>query len=131
MAGVPQVKAFNPYQEIPATTAAALAGVTVQPGRDGLVLYTQVPQSWSMLEGVDFGTEGAKQLTVTYGASCDGTLSVVLDDLQAAPAAVLNLTKAYRGETVTLDLPEVITGVHSVYFVYSAPSYRFSTFRFS
>ncbi|MBQ8201048.1 MAG: endo-1,4-beta-xylanase [Clostridia bacterium] len=128
--GVPQVQALDPYQDIPATTAAVIAGVTMQPDRSGMVLYTQVANSWSMLSGVNFGTEGANSLTVRYRSVCDGTVSIVLDNVQAVPTAVLPLSKAFGGNEVTLALPETITGTHNVYLVYSAPAFRFTSFRF-
>ena len=131
--GVAQVQAFDPYQTIPAATAAALAGVTMQPMFGSMLLYTQVPQSWSMLSQVDFG-EGTKSLTVSYSSVCDGTISIVLDDVNAAPAAQLTLTRpgwGVRGPIeATCELPESFSGVHDVYFVYSAPAFRISSFRF-
>lgn len=129
LGGVELLGYFDPYAPFPASTAANLAGVGVMPGRNGLSLYTQVAQSWTMISGVDFA-DGARQLRVRYGSVCDGTLSIVLDDMNAAPAAVLQLGKAYGGQEVCLDLPEGIDGVHDVYFVYSAPAFRFEEFCF-
>lgn len=133
-AGVPQVKVFDPYTEFPATTAACMAGATTAPFfGGGMTLYTQVPGSWSMLSGVDFGA-GAKAVTVKYSCVCDGTVSIVLDDVNAAPIAQVKLTRpgwGVRGliET-TCELPEGVSGKHDVYFVYSAPAFRIGTFSF-
>lgn len=133
--GVKQVEAFDPYQPISAATAATLAGVTTVPAPDGTALYTQVAGSWSMLAGVDFGSDGAKALTVQYRSVCDGTISIVLDDVNAGPAAQLTLTKPGWGVRGLLEaiceLPESFRGVHDVYFVYSAPAFRIGSFRFS
>ena len=132
--GVPQVKAFDPYTEFPATTAACMAGATTAPFfGGGMTLYTQVPGSWSMLSGVDFGA-GAKAVTVKYSCVCDGTISIVLDDVNAAPIAQVKLTRPGWGVRslieATAELPEGITGKHDVYFVYSAPAFRIGSFRF-
>lgn len=132
--GVPQVKAFDPYTEFPATTAACMAGATTAPFfGGGMTLYTQVPSSWTMLSGVDFGA-GAKAVTVKYSCVCDGTISIVLDDVNAAPIAQVKLTRPGWGVRslieATAELPEGITGKHDVYFVYSAPAFRIGSFRF-
>ncbi len=132
--GVPQVETFCPYTEFPAATAAALAGVTTHPFPGGNVLYTQVANSWTMLAGVDFGA-GAKALTVKYRSVCDGTISIVLDDVNAEPIAQVSLPRPAWGvrgmiET-TCELPEGFAGMHDVYFVYSAPAFHVASFRFS
>jgi hypothetical protein len=62
---------------------------------------------------------------------CDSTLSILLDDVNDEPAAVLTLPKAWRGETATLELPHTITGMHDVYFLFSAPACRFRSFCFA
>ncbi|MBQ8555476.1 MAG: family 43 glycosylhydrolase [Clostridia bacterium] len=129
--GVTQVKALNPYEVIPGATAATLAGVTVHPGKHGPVLYTQVAQSWVMLSGVDFGADGAAKLTLRYASPCPATVSILLDDVNAAPSAVLALEKCYAGQEITLDLAEVITGQHSVFLLFSAPAMRVSWYCFS
>ena len=129
-AGATQVETFNPYCEFPATTAAALAGATTMPSKEGMTLYTQVANSWSMLSGVDFGA-GATALTAKYLAVCDGTISIVLDDVNAAPIAQISLTKAAWGQRApseaTCELPAGVSGVHDVYFIYSAPAFRISS----
>ncbi len=132
--GVPQVQAFDPCTPFPAMTAAALAGVSLAHGPQGSTLYTQAPGSWTMISGADFG-DGVKSLTVQYSCVCDGTISVVLDDIANAPMAEVKLTRpgwGVRGliET-TCELPDGIAGVHDVYFVYSAPAFRVGTFQFS
>lgn len=133
--GAEQVQAFDPYTEFSAATAAALAGVTTILTRSGMALYTQVARSWTMLAGVDFGAEGAKSLTVKYHSVCNGTMSIVLDNVSAEPVAEIALTKpdwSVRGmQEITAELPAAITGTHDVYFVYSAPAFRFESFKFS
>lgn len=134
MAGVPQVEAFNPYQKIPAATAARLAGVTVQPWMEGPGLYTQLPNSWTMLAGVDFGAEGASSLTVSYMDVCDCKLSIVLDDVNAAPAAEFILPRPDWGkrgmQEKTFELPARLTGKHDVYLVFSVPAVRLAWYQF-
>lgn len=121
---------LDPYQAIRPESAAILAGAAIAPGRNGTVLYTQVAQSWSMLSRTDFGSKGASALEVSYNSVCDASVSIVLDDLHAAPAAVLALPKAFNGQTLTLDLPASITGTHDLFLVFSAPALRFRAFRF-
>ena len=132
-AGVPQLGAFDPYTEFSGATVAALAGATTLPFPGGTVLTTQVANSWTMLAGVDFGA-GAKALTVKYHCVCDGTISIVLDDVNAEPVAQVKLTRpgwGVRGLTeTTAELPDGICGKHDVYFVYSAPAFRIGSYRF-
>jgi len=132
--GVDQVGSFDPYTEFPAATAAALAGATTMPFPGGMVLTTQVANSWTMLSGVDFAA-GAKALTVKYSCVCDAAISIVLDDVNAAPVAEVKLPRpgwGVRGPIeATVELPEGISGKHDLYFIYSAPAMRISSYRFS
>lgn len=131
-AGVSQVQPFDPYTAFPAATACAMAGAIPLPSPMGTALYTQVPNAWTMLSGVDFGA-GAKRLTVTYSCVCDATISLVLDDLNAAPVAQVKLARpewGVRGPVeASCELPEGVSGVHDVYFVFSAPAMRVGTIR--
>ncbi|MBQ7848431.1 MAG: family 43 glycosylhydrolase [Clostridia bacterium] len=131
--GVSQVQAFDPYTAFPAATACALAGATTMPSPMGMTLYTQAPNAWTMLSGVDFGA-GAKRLSVTYSCVCDAAISVVLDDVNASPVAELKLARpdwGVRGlQEAVCELPEGIADMHDVYFVYSVPAMRAGTIRF-
>ena len=133
-AGVPQVQAFDPFREFPAMTAAALAGVTGIQTPAGTLLYTQLPNSWTMLSGVDFA-DGAKALAVKYRCVCDCTVSISLDDVNATPSAVIRLAKSNPSprslQEAFCELPEGFCGKHDVYFTFSAPAMQIGTLKFS
>ncbi len=135
LTGPGQVQAFDPYQRIMGTTASALAGVTTRPWMEGPVLATQLPNGWVKLSGVDFGAEGATQLTIRYFCVCDAELTLRLDALDAALAATLTLPRpgwGVRGLTeTTLDLPAPLTGVHDVYLTFSVPAVQVGWYQFS
>lgn len=134
MAGVPQVKPLDPYEIVPATTAARMAGMATHPFPDGQVLYSQTAQSWVMLSQADFGDAGATSLTVRFSCVCDCPLSIRLDDVHTAPAADLTLPhNTFFGpgmQEITLVLPAPLTGVHDLYFVFGAPSVRVAWWQF-
>ena len=133
--GVPQVQPLDPYTRIPGATAARLAGVTTEPGREGWVLTSQISKGWIMVRQADFGPDGASTLTLRYSCACNCPVSIILDDLNAEPFATLTLPRPdfFRPSMTeeTLPIPAPITGVHDVYFVFGTPSVRLAWWQFS
>ncbi len=130
LSGVPQAIPLDPYQYLCGATAATVAGVTMKVAPTcGMGLYTLVPQAWTMVAGAAFGSVGAKSLAIRYQAVCDGTVSIVLDDVHSDPVAVLPLQKSRWRHTV-FELPTCITGTHDVYLLFSAPAMEVSCYRF-
>lgn len=131
--GVAQVKPLDVRQHIPGTTAANLAGVTVAPSPGGPVLVSQVAQSWVMLSQADFGADGVSELVLRYASVCDCELSIVLDGLDAAPAAAVTLPKAFSftgAKEAVFPLSAVLTGVHDLYLVFGTPAVRIMDWHF-
>lgn len=127
--GVEAIKSFSVRHRYSAATCAALSGATILHG-DTPTLYAQNPNAWVKLARADFG-DGASVLSLCYRAFCAGAVSIVLDDLYAAPVAEVQLN-ASALNFVTADLPlnTTISGVHDLYLVFRTPAMEFQTFQF-
>lgn len=127
--GIAPVQPFPVYQPYPAATFAALAGVCVQPGETP-VLYAQTPLSWIKVEQADFGT-GASCWQARYRAFTHSSVSIVLDDLNAAPIAEVQLPTNPRSFTdISLPLNTTISGVHDLFLVFRTPGVECQRFCF-
>lgn len=127
--GVESLKAFSVRHEYPAATYAAITGATILPG-DVPTLYAQNSQSWVKLARADFG-DGASVLSTCYRAFSAGAVSIVLDDLHAAPITEVQLAAAsWNFTTVDVPLNTTISGVHDLYLVFRTPAMEFKTFQF-
>ena len=128
--GVSQIQAFDPYRPVPAVTAAAMAGVTVTQSGDGLYAQSTSSGGWVGLSKVDFGESGASYVSLRWKTPKEGTLSILLDDWQAQPAAQITLTKTDLWQGASFSLPERITGTHDLYFRLDQPDICLDQWRF-
>lgn len=138
-AGVPQLKAFDPYTEVKAVTLSNAAGIStkqygesaVKSGSGDMILTGISDGAWTSVSGVDFGSEGAKEIEFTVDvkeANTDsdyrGAIKVCLDSpsAEAVGYAVIPNEKA-DGVKVVAEFNQPVTGEHSVYFVYAGEKY--------
>jgi arabinoxylan arabinofuranohydrolase len=122
---------FDPYQTVEAETSAVQAGLSfVESG--GRMVVTDIHNGdWLAIHGVDFA-EGAKTFTarVKAPASGAGAMQLRLDSLEGETAAYAWF-KLKDGEpaggfsTVTIDLPQTISGVHDLVFVFYGEGWEF------
>ncbi|MBR3742426.1 MAG: endo-1,4-beta-xylanase [Clostridia bacterium] len=128
--GVEQVKAFDPYAEVPASTLASLAGMETAlvndadkaAGTGDMLVRSTASGGWIGIAGVDFGQEGADGVKITWMAEEGAKLEILLDSLDSEPAACIDLSAAGEDRAELFALPETITGVHDLYFRFSQPN---------
>ena len=152
--GVEQLGNFNPYVPNEAETIGIQGGIFTRPeaGASGGMVVTSIDTGdWIALYGVDFGTPGAKQVTVrvrTPDTPADYVGAIELridpagdgitsDDGVLGPANTARIKdgtvigrvqfKAKAGEagkyaSVTVDLDSTVTGVHDLVFVFYSSS---------
>ena len=136
--GVPQLKPFDPFQETPAATLAAIAGaqtLLAHPedrgaGTGDMLVKSEAKNSWIAVAGVDFGEEGAGGVKLCYTSEEAAAIEILLDSPDSAPAAEIPLTAVSEARSELFSLPETITGVHDVYFRFSQPNIQLLTWQF-
>ena len=117
MKGPDQLKPFDPYRTVPASTMSQEAGITVEGlGEDTRVLGEE--GSWIRISGVDFGA-GASALKVTAQSSAACTLYAVLDS--ADGPVVSQVSVAPGEEPAVYSAPFRAAGVHDLYLVTGGP----------
>ena len=128
--GVEQVKAFDPYAEVPAATLASLAGMETAlvndadkaAGTGNMLVRSTASGGWIGIAGVDFGAEGAGGIKLTCMAEEGAKLEILLDSLDSEPIAVIDLSAAGEASSELFALPGTVTGVHDLYFRFSQPN---------
>ncbi|NLZ83481.1 MAG: family 43 glycosylhydrolase [Clostridiales bacterium] len=139
--GVKQLKPFNPYRVVEATTMANSGGVSViekdkSAFKDPQVLLVSDIESgdWIQVSQVDFGNEGASSFTLSY--SCDGeggAVKVCIDALDGEAITYVEIEKQENIEDfaeVTVPIKDV-TGVHDIYFIFAGSGYDIKSWSFS
>ena len=114
MKGLEQLKPFDPFRTVSASTMAREAGVAVGGCGDN-VRVLGVEGRWIQVRGVDFGT-GASALTVTAQASAPSTLYAVLDSADGPLAARIEIPAG--GEAAAFSAPLQAEGTHDLYLVW-------------
>ena len=136
--GVEQVKAFDPYAEIPAATLASLAGMETvlaneadkAAGTGDMLVRSAAPGGWIGIAGVDFGAEGAGGVKLSWMAEEGAKLEILLDSLDSEPAAVIDLSAAGETRSELFALPGTVAGVHDLYFRFSQPNVSLLSWQF-
>ena len=127
--GVEQVRGFDPFQAVPASTLASLAGADTelihpedsQAGTGDMLVRSTGKGGWIAVAGADFGADGAGSVSLTYTAGEGAKIELLLDSLDGKPAAVFALSAAQEAKSEQFALPETVTGVHDVYFRFTQP----------
>jgi arabinoxylan arabinofuranohydrolase len=140
MTGVSQVGHLDPYQTTEAETIGVMAGINVKEDADAEsgVAVTEIHSGdWLALYGVDFGSAGAKQFFCRVKAPLSGlgAIQIKLDSPEGTAAGYASI-KLAEGETggayseLTVDLPQPVTGVHDLVFVFYGEGWEFDQWRF-
>jgi arabinoxylan arabinofuranohydrolase len=134
--GLVRAADFDPYQTVEAQTSGVQAGLSfTESGGGGMVVTDINSGDWLALHGVNFGS-GAKKFTVRAKAPASdfGIIQLRLDSLQG-PAAGYAYIKLKEGETagsystITVNLPQPITGVHDLVFVFYGEGWEFDQWK--
>lgn len=111
------LKKLDPYLLHPATTMSTAGGLAYEDfAKDGKRVVMEAGD-WTMVRGVDFGTQGAVALNLTVSGA--GTLEVRLDKRAAEPVARFSFDTEGAIRTFVVDSLNVslLKGNHNVYFV--------------
>ncbi|WP_029232289.1 glycoside hydrolase family 43 protein [Butyrivibrio sp. VCB2006] len=140
-AGVAQLKALNPYEEVKAVTLSNASiglktkqygDVAKKCGSGDMILCDISNGAWTSVSGVDFGTDGAKEIAFTLNVKetnpngdYRGAIKVCLDSPsgEAVGCAVIANEKADNVEAIA-EFTEPVTGEHNVFFVYAGEGYE-------
>lgn len=129
--GVQQVKAFDPYARTQTETMANMAGITTKQEDEGVVIMPVRSGAFVMVEGVEFGEEGAKSLTLRYRAGEDARVELHLSTTASAPIAALTLPACTAWRTLTLPLDTPLVRCHHLYFVFRTETVELDWWQFS
>nr|SIP63107.1 Endo-1,4-beta-xylanase A precursor (EC 3.2.1.8) [uncultured bacterium] len=128
--GVDQLKAFDPYQAVPAASFASLAGAETAlvnaadkaAGTGDMLVRSTAAGGWIGIAGVDFGQDGAGGVKLTWKTAKSAKIEILLDSLDSDPAASIDLPAASEARSELFSLPETVTGVHDLYFRFTQPN---------
>jgi arabinoxylan arabinofuranohydrolase len=136
--GVSQLGFFDPYGPTRAETMGILAGINVAPYQEKngpqRMALTVHSGDWIGIYGVDFGLAGASGFSCRVrGPEKDfGAIQIRLDSPEGAIAGYVKIA-ARQGDDyseITVDLPEKITGIHDLIFVFYGDTPIFDQWRF-
>lgn len=112
--GVAQLKNFDPYTLVQAETANIAAGIEYE-CTDDKIIASGNKGSWIGLVGVDF-QDGASRLE--FSVKGTGFIEVRLGSQTGDAAAAVHFDTGGEYSTVSCELPQPISGVQSVFFIY-------------
>ena len=115
MEGIPQLKAFDPYQEVLASTMSDQAGISVEVEEDLPVVKT-AGGSWLKVSGVDFGGKAAG-LTVKASSEDGCRVYAVTGSLEGEILAVIEIP-AGTEEAEEFTAEFLAAGQQDLYFVF-------------
>lgn len=126
--GVTQLKKINPYIVQQAEMISTGAGIdyenffnetdtSANDSHRNMVIGNIPAGSWTMVRGVDFGTEGATSFSARLKGT--GTLEIRLDGINNTPVATLAFNRATMSYNKVANLANSkLKGVHDVYFYF-------------
>lgn len=131
--GPAQLVYVNPYEANSAVCTSQMAGtnavpVSENPGYGDMILGEINTGDYIEITGVDFGEKGATELSIKANVP-QGTTAKIHLRLDFAGGSELTAFELKDGET-TVALPEAITGIHYVYFVFEGEGYTVSEWSF-
>lgn len=140
--GVSQVGTFNPYDLVEAETFAwsdgtsTIVGPEKNDGRNNRVLSSIDKGDYVGLEGVDFGSDGAKSVMMSIasasGEKVEGTISVYIDSMSSNKKIgeiTVSADKDYQ--YMKTKLTKTVVGKHKVFFKFSVKGILVDTWMFS
>ena len=136
-----QVGSLYPYEKINGATFAVMGGVDTAPADEvskqygcGNLLLTAVDTGdYVKLQGVDFGTDGAKSVSATVRTNGkDGVIRVTTKYPNGTVAGYIPVKSDGAFETVcTAEFAEKLTGVQDVFFTFYGEGYEIVDWSFS
>ena len=135
-----QVGTMDPYQTINAATFAVMGGVDTAPADEvsrecgcGNMLLTAINSGdFVKLQGVDFGSTGAKKVIATVKSNGqEGVIRVTTKTVNGDVAGYIPV-KGDGNETTVIEaeLDQSITGLQDVYFTFYGDGYEVADWRF-
>ena len=132
--GRKQVGSLNPYEKINGATFAAMGGVDTAPADEiskkygcGTLLLTGIESGdFVKLQGVDFGTSGAKKVKATIRTNGkDGVIRVTTKYANGDVAGYIPVKSDGKEETVCeAVLDNTVSGLDDVYFTFYGEGYE-------
>lgn len=138
MAGVSQIKSFDPYQSTSGTVFADCSGMqSTRYLEDGAYMEAvsnpeNYQYAWSLVKGVDFGVETPKSFTATFkmDENTKASFKVYADKLGGDVIAEASIVPN-EDDTVTITVPvNQITGKHNLYFAFDGAVHSFEAWSF-
>lgn len=136
-----QVGSLYPYEKINGATFAVMGGVDTAPADEvskqygcGNLLLTAVDTGdYVKLQGVDFGTDGAKSVSATVRTNGkDGVIRVTTKYPNGTVAGYIPVKSDGAFETVcAAEFAEKLTGVQDVFFTFYGEGYEIVDWSFS
>ncbi len=115
--GVAQISPLDPYKLHSGAEMLTCADMWYEQVADGRMAVKALNEgAWTFIKGVGFGS-GTQKLTINAKGS--GQIELRLDTRDAEPAAVFDIS-AERFTEISAMLTGVITGIHDIYFAFSA-----------
>ncbi len=124
LAGVPQVRPFDPFRPVSGATAVSMAGVTTElvrtedrkAGTGPMAAVSMSPDGWIAVAGVDFGETGAGSVRMSVRSEVPAKIEIMTDREDSEPAAVLEIPACDEDTEITAELPAPLSGTHDLYF---------------
>lgn len=140
--GVSATADFDPYADVEAETFAWSVGTSTIVGpdqdnnRNNRVLSSIDSGDYVGLEGVAFGAEGAKSLTMSIASASEtGTIEVYVDSIEAGnlkgTLEVAKTGSATKFHSMSVNFAAPITGTHKLFFVFKTNGILVDTWSFS
>ena len=120
--GPPQIRNFNPFQTVRATTINRQGGISVVAGSESRTMVTNINNNdWIRLLGVDFDRGAARFEARVASVSTGGSIEIRRGS-RTGPIVGTQVVPATGGwntwQTVTTQVTG-LSGVHNLYFVFS------------
>ena len=115
--GVNQIKAFNPYEWHGGAEMFTCADIGYEKNPEsGMFVKSQEPGAWIYVKGVDFGKGTDKIILWAKGKGC---MEIRSEQSDTTPLAIIGFSENDTSE-IPVRLLETVSGVHNLYFVFSA-----------
>ncbi|MFC3024874.1 non-reducing end alpha-L-arabinofuranosidase family hydrolase [Vibrio zhugei] len=116
-AGAPQLKTVNAFNINQAEMFDEESGIETEKASDGTLNIMMGTGDWIKVSGVNFGN-GAQELKLRAATDTGSSVDVILDSLNNAPVATININDTGGWQTWQTQLNALnttISGVHDVY----------------
>jgi len=130
--GAAQSGHFNPFELTSAATIGTQAGIntTAIPSEQRMKVTDIDSGDWIAIYGADFGNEGAQKFycRITPPKNGRGAIQIKQNGLDGKPIGYVNIEPGKP--EITIELPQIITGVHDLVFIFYGKGYDFEEWQF-